>query len=291
MRSCFFGQCCTHCRLQRRNKRYAGGFQTASDAILLCMRLPFSLALLALLSIVATAYPQSGQRSFEVASVRPSQNEAGPDYNNQIAYSAAGFTARNVTLRRLVAEAWRTSRNQVIGPPWLDRNEYDVAARLPEGATTGDIPLMLRALLKDRFGLKVHDQARKMRVYQLTVAKGGPRIHPLQPDTAATPGPGFQFRGDMRAFAEYLAAQISIPIPASPSQPAIASGSQVPVLDKTGMEGVYAFSVDLRPDLNTDGFTAWKRILQDQLGLKLESGMADVPFVVVDDASKIPVAN
>jgi hypothetical protein len=42
---------------------------------------------------------------FDIASVKFSEHQAGPDYNNQLAFSPAGLTARNVTLRRLVAEA------------------------------------------------------------------------------------------------------------------------------------------------------------------------------------------
>ncbi len=68
--------------------------------LLLCLTLPAAITL--------------GQ-AFEVASVRPSQHPAGPDYNNQIVYTPAGFTARNTTLKRLIAEAWRLQLSQVIG--------------------------------------------------------------------------------------------------------------------------------------------------------------------------------
>jgi uncharacterized protein (TIGR03435 family) len=77
----------------------------------------------------------------------------------------------------------------------------------------------------------------------------------------------------------------------SPKVPARAGGSPIPVLDKTGLQGIYEFSVDLRPELGTDAFTAWKRALEDQLGLKIESRKADVAVVVVDDAAKIPTAD
>ena len=35
---------------------------------------------------------------------------------------------------------------------------------------------MLRALLEDRFKLKVHREIRQVPVYELTVAKGGPKL-------------------------------------------------------------------------------------------------------------------
>lgn len=255
------------------------------------MRTPRFIACFVLLNIAALAHPQSRQPSFDVASARPSQRERGPDDNNQINYSATGFTGRNVTLKRLVAEAWHCQLDQVIGPPWLDHNEYDIDTRLPSGAAKEQIPVMLRNLLFDRFGLKEHSETRSMRVYELTVAPGGPRIHPIQPESASTAGSGSTFRGDMRHFADLLAVQFAIPAPASPSVPVIGLGPPVPVLDKTGLVGIYEINVDVHPEVGTDGFTAWKRVLEDQLGLKIDSRKADVPVVVVDDAVKIPTAN
>lgn len=255
------------------------------------MRRQTLILLSGLLSIIAAARPQSQPPSFEVVSVRPSQHQVGPDYNNQITYSATEFTGRNVTLRRLVADAWHCQRNQVIGPAWLDRNEYDIAARLPDVATVEQIPLMLRGLLTGRFQLRSHSEDRPMRVYELTVAPGGPRIHPVGPGEATAPGAGLHFRGDMRQFADLLSVQISIPAPTSAEVPVIAGGPQMPVLDKTGLQGIFEFSVDLRPEIGADGFTFWKRVLEDQLGLKIETSKADVAFVVVDEAAKIPTAN
>jgi uncharacterized protein (TIGR03435 family) len=251
----------------------------------------FFTVLLVNIGVITLAQTQSTQQSFEVASVRPSQREVGPDYNNQIAYSPGGFTGRNVTLKRLLAEAWRCQLNQIIGPPWLDQSEYDIAARLPEGATNEQVPDMLRSLLFDRFHLKEHSETRQMRVYELTVAPIGPRIHPIQPGETTAAGPGFHFRGDMRQFADLLAIQFSIPAPTNPSEPVRAGGSPIPVLDMMELHGTYEFSVDLKPELGTDAFTAWKRALDEQLGLKIESVKTDVPVVVVDDATKMPTAN
>jgi uncharacterized protein (TIGR03435 family) len=249
------------------------------------------IALFLSLNLVPLARPQSSQPSFEVVTVRPSEHEVGPDYNNQITNSPAAFTGRNVTLKRLIAEAWRCQLNQVIGPSWLDRNEYDISARLPDGATSDQLPLMLRAFLADRFQLKEHDESREMRVYVLTVAQSGPRIHPIQPGDATPAGAGFHFRGDMRQFADLLAIQFSIPAPTSPTEPVRAGGPPIPVLDKTGLKGTYDFAVDMKPELGTDMFTAWKRALEDQLGLKIDSQKAGVPVVVVDNAAKVPTAN
>jgi uncharacterized protein (TIGR03435 family) len=60
---------------------------------------------------------------------------------------------------------------------------------------------VLRSLLSERFHLKQHGESRQMRVYELTVAPGGPKIQPAQPGSAMTGASGFHFRGDMRYFA------------------------------------------------------------------------------------------
>lgn len=256
------------------------------------MRLYLLFATLSMLSATTVSIAQAPRAAFEVASVRRSQQEVGPDYNNQISYSGGRFIGKNVTLKRLIAEAWHCQINQVAGPPWLDHNEYDIEARMPNGAGPAQVGPMLQSLLSERFHLKQHSETREMRVYELTVGKDGPKIHPAEPASADTSGGrGFHFRGDMRQFADLLALQFSIPAANDPSTPMRAGGTLIPVLDKTGLEGIYDFTVDQRPEPGTDAFTAWKRTLEDQLGLEIQSRKAAVPVVVVDDVDKVPTAN
>jgi len=243
--------------------------------LLLCLALPATVTL--------------GQ-AFEVASVRPSQHEVGPDYNNQFAYSATGLTARNATLKRLIAEAFHLQLNQISGPGWLDRNEYDIQARAASGNRQQMEP-MLRNLLTERFNLKEHRQTREMRVYVLAVSKSGARIHPASDGESPGPAGEFHFHGSMREFADLLAIKLSIPPAQDPGVPVRASGPPVPVLDKTGLPGVFDFRVNMQPELGTDAFTLWQRALQEQLGLQLENRKDNVETLVVDNASKMPTEN
>jgi uncharacterized protein (TIGR03435 family) len=140
--------------------------------------------------------------------------------------------------------------------------------------------------------LKEHSETREMRVYELTVGKGGPKVQPLKagaPEAAA--GSGFHFRGDMRQLADLLAVQFSMPAVSDPSTPVRAGGTMIPVLDKTGLQGIYDFTADIRPEPGTDAFTSWKRTLEDQLGLAIESRKDSVAVSVIDDADKAPTAN
>jgi uncharacterized protein (TIGR03435 family) len=254
------------------------------------MRLPHLITICALLTAAALAWCQPAEPVFDVASTRPSARTVGPDYNNQISWTSEGFTARNVTLRRLIADAWNLQLDQVIGPPWLDRNEYDIEARSAEGATRDQKPLMLQSLLADRFNLKQHSETRSMRVYELMVGKDGPKIKPVA-DGESHASAGFRFHGDMRQFADLLAVQFSIPAAENPNAPVRAGGPAIPVLDKTALDGIYDFSVDIHPELGADAFTSWQRVLDAQLGLRIESRKANVEVHVVDDAAKIPSAN
>jgi uncharacterized protein (TIGR03435 family) len=132
-----------------------------------------------------------------------------------------------------------------------------------------------------------------MRAYVLTTAPGGPKIQPLEsnPARASDTGPGFHFHGDMRQFADLLAVQFSIPAVADPNVPVRAGGPPIPVLDKTGLKGTYDFTANMRPEPGTDAFTAWKRVLSEQLGLAIDNTKGDVPVIVVDDIDQRPTEN
>ena len=243
--------------------------------------------LLALLSSVAWGQA----RRFEVVSAKASERVVGPDYNNQLVLSEAGMKATNATLRRLVAEAYRVQLNQIIGPNWIDQNEYDIEAKAGRVVDKRDLFLMLRTLLADRFGLKQHGETRNLRVFELVVDRGGPGIQPANGTEERRMEGGFHFRGDMRELADLIALQLNIPAPIDPSQPAIAAGPPTPVLDKTNLTGTYEFRVDLKPELGVDGLTIWQRLLPEQLGLRLNAGRGDVAVIVVDSASRVPTAN
>ena len=255
------------------------------------MRVLCVLISLALSGSLAVGQASTTAPAFDVASVKPSQHLVGADYNNQLSYSPNGIIARNVTLKRLVAEAYQLQLNQVLGPGWLDKNEYDIEARSAVVGTREQYALMLRSLVAERFKLTEHNEMREMRVYELVVGKSGSKIRPARDGEPPDAGAGFHFHGDIRRFADLLAVQLSIPAPDNPAEPARATTSPIPVLDKTGLPGVFDFSVDIHPELGTDMFTAWQRVLEDQLGLRIEGRKGNLPVLVVDEAARMPTEN
>jgi len=76
-----------------------------------------------------------------------------------------------------------------------------------------------------------------------------------------------------------------------PSTPSHATGDPIPVINKTGIAGIYDIGVDIKPDAGADTFTIWQRALRDQLGLKLESQKGAVAYLVVGHADRVPSGN
>jgi uncharacterized protein (TIGR03435 family) len=260
---------------------------------------------------------QESALRFEVASVK--RNNSG-DASAARRMQPGGTTFINVPLRQLIIGAYGVQPFQVLGgPAWLASERYDINARA-EGAPTPDqMNLMLRSLLADRFKLVVHTEQRDMPIYSLVKARDdgqlGPAMTPTTidcaasgrgrgapPPPAAAPRAGGPPPGPL-AGCRVMIAPGRLELTGQPvSQLASLLGNQVgrPVFDKTGITGGYDFVLSFLPDAGRGGpvgppppgapplppidpdapslFTA----LQEQLGLKLESGRGPVEVVVID---------
>jgi uncharacterized protein (TIGR03435 family) len=219
---------------------------------------------------------------FEVVSVKPVGRTVGPDYNNQFLFSGSGLSAKHATVRRLVAEAFRVQMNQVLGPQWMDELEFKLEARTSSPVTRQQMAPMLRAMLEERFGLKQHTEMREMRAFELVVDPKGLKINGDEL--------GGNFRGEMRALADLIAVQVTILSQTEASKPGLATGPPAPVLDRTGLEGIYSLDINLQPEAGLDVLTLWQRLLP-KFGLKLNSRKAPVTVVVIDSALRVPIQN
>jgi uncharacterized protein (TIGR03435 family) len=248
------------------------------------------LLLLPLLAAAALAQP-----AFEVASIKPN---AANDNRVMIGMAPGGrFTATGVNLRILIMQAFNVRDHQITGlPGWALADRYDVNAKAEGGVDRipqDQFRLMLQALLKDRFQLKFHNETKEMQVYDLVVGKDG---HKLKPNTA-----GGENQQMMRMGRGQLSAT-GITVAGLAQQLTSALGRTV--IDKTGLTGQFDFTLEFTPEAAHGGmpglpppppgtitgtdaggptiFTA----VQEQLGLKLESGKGPVPLLVVDSVSK-----
>jgi uncharacterized protein (TIGR03435 family) len=129
---------------------------------------------------------------FEVASVKPSPPPTGNGIMRRIGQPDPGMVNYgDFTLKMLISKAYGVKDFQVSGPDWLGSLGYDVVAKVPAGVPAEQVPLMLQALLAERFKLALHRESKTIDVYALVVGKGGPKLKESDPaELAADPGRG-----------------------------------------------------------------------------------------------------
>jgi uncharacterized protein (TIGR03435 family) len=125
----------------------------------------------------APALPQ-----FEVASVRPSGPTAPEAMKLGVHIDGARMSCNYFSLTDLIRFAYQVKQYQVTGPDWLASDRFDIAATLPAGSKQDQTRDMMKALLLDRFQLKVHTEKKDFPVYALTVAKSGLKMKESAPD-------------------------------------------------------------------------------------------------------------
>lgn len=241
-------------------------------------QLMFALKFIA--AIVCLA-PLPAQVAFEVASVRPSAPGSGM---MAIRIAPGGrLTAIGTTIRPLIMKAYGVRDFQIQGATdWMYSQRFDISAK-PDGDVADDkVLLMLQSLLADRFHLKIHRETKETQVYLLTVGKNGPKL------TAADPveNGGVRIRG-----IGHLAGVSATTLQLAEGLSDIALNGRHfldrPVLDRTGLAGVYNFSLEWTPEGAPDSFgPSIFTATQDQLGLKLETQRAPVDILVIDRLEK-----
>jgi bla regulator protein BlaR1 len=267
----------------------------------------------------------SPSQTFEVASVRPwklvddNSREArflanGVDPGSTL-FTPTGtgrFTASAMTLRGLIAAAYGLRPDRVSGgPDWVATERFSIEAKAEEGAMRpGEVSVrfeqlraMLRALLEDRFGLKIHHESKELAVYALTVTRGGPKLQKTTRDcTAVSTGPGdcHSFRGGPRAGLIGQAADMA------DLAGMLTFVTDRPVVDRTGIKGLFDMKIgpwnpfvngvpDGAGQGNGDGggpidFNTLPTIftlLPDTFGLKLDATKAPLDMIVIDAARRL----
>ena len=241
---------------------------------------------------IASRFP-GPEQSFEVASVKA--NRSGRlqwDFDSP----PGRVVGTNVLLRDLIRFAYFIYGGEwdlrIAGPDWIKTARFDIDATTPGQVPVDRAMSMLRHLLAQRFGLKVHYENREHPVYALVVARNDRRLGPqLKPNaidcsTLTAPPPIDSDRpicGNRGAPGRLQGGGLSM------QQLALhlASAAGRTVIDETGL-GKAGFDYDLRwsPDpANLDGpsiFTA----IEEQLGLKLVPRTGEVEVLVIDSISE-----
>lgn len=135
--------------------------------------------------------------TFEVASVKPSAPVPpsgrvyfGPPRGGPGTPDPGQITWTYATLRALLMTAYDVKGYQISGPAWLASERYDIAAKVPAGATQEQVDVMWQNLLLERFGLRLHHESKEFKVEELVVAKGGPKLKETAQDPTAPLPPG-----------------------------------------------------------------------------------------------------
>lgn len=127
--------------------------------------------------------------AFEVATIKPAiplQEQAmSGKMHVGVNWDKARVDIGGMSLLDLIAMAYKVKPHQVNGPDWLNIDRFDILATLPTGATKEQMPEMLQALLKERFKLSFHKEAKEHQIYALIVGKGGVKLKESPPDPEA----------------------------------------------------------------------------------------------------------
>jgi uncharacterized protein (TIGR03435 family) len=122
--------------------------------------------------------PPAARAAFDVATIKLNAGSTSGARTQPL--PGGRLHVENQSLRALIKTAYRVLDWQISGGPgWIDSEHYDIEAK-----ADGNPPLlaivgpMLRALLEDRFGLKVHRETRQLPVFALSAVKKGLKIQP-----------------------------------------------------------------------------------------------------------------
>jgi len=183
----------------------------------------------------------------------------------------------NITVRGLIRKAYGLQVYPLSagGSDPLSTDRYDIVAKASGDASDEQTMRMLQALLEDRFRLKLHRETKELPVYALLTGKSGPKFHEVNDDgTAAEMGGRSGYR--------ITAHHISMTALASTLNGYVGS----PVLDMTGLTGIYDLNLEFTSDesltANSADAPSISTAVQEQLGLKLEARKGPVEVVVID---------
>lgn len=265
---------------------------------------------------------------FEVASVRPAAPAGQQQVNVGLRLDGSQARIASYSIGEYIAMAYRVRPPQVSGPDWIANDRYDINAKLPEGATSSQIPEMLQSLLASRFGLKIHHEKRDLPVYALVTGKGPLKLKEAPADASSGEAPkgvvnlaasgsvngvsinlgngsGFSFAND-----RFEATKVSMETFAR----VLERYMDRPVLNLTELKGNYDLSLNLTPEdyrimliragMNS-GVVLPPQVLRlvegnspeslfealQQVGLKLDARKSPLDVIVIDQVNKASTDN
>jgi len=235
-----------------------------------------SLTAVVCLCVAAMAY---GQESFEVASIKPHPGEI--TFSADPAVKGNRLTGTASTLLDMMTVAYHVRYDQISGAPgWAKSEPYDLEASAgPAAITREQMRTMLQTLLADRFQLRVHRETREVAMYALVVGKGGPKMREWSA--------GEEPKGQISADGSGMHMEVCKGTMAQLAERLAGNGAGRPVIDRTGLAGIYCYKLDWVNDPGAESeLPSLFGALEGQLGLKLEQAKGPGEFIVIDHAER-----
>ncbi len=243
---------------------------------------------------------------FAVASIKPNKTNCCVSGG----VGNGGSSNTDVTLKMLIATAYRVQEFQIYGGPgWIGSDRFDVEAKAENPkADFDELRLMLQSLLEDRFRLKLHRETKESPVYALVAAKGGPKIK-LSADQASSsdvngPSPPGATGPNHGAFRFGPGSMIGNAVTLGLFTRLLSQRLDRLVIDRTNLGGRFDIQLQWTPGIGESPvdpggnaippadpsrpsiFTA----IQEQLGLRFEPAKGPVEVLVIDHVEQ-PTAN
>ena len=254
--------------------------------------------LFALLSVSSMAQTPAVSKSFVIADVHTSPFTSNPFMHGNSIQGDRYFLTQ-ATMVDLIATAYGVDAANVNGgPTWLERDRYDIRAKVPPRTTQDDVKLMLRSLLADRFHLVVKTGTAPMPTYILSAGPGKPKMTesegdgegaciPLPPPQNPPPG--------APSYITVNCKHLTMAALADTLHNFAGGYLDQPVVDETNLEGAWDFTIKWtgRGQLEkqgADGISIFAAV-EKQLGLKLELKTAPRPVFQVASVDETPTPN
>jgi uncharacterized protein (TIGR03435 family) len=267
--------------------------------------------------------PANDAMRFEVASIRL---DKGPFRTPSFALSSddwfrdpngrfhADFSV--VTYIEFAYKLWLTGEQRRVmlagAPGWVSTDRYAIEATAPLNATKDQYREMMKALLAERFGLKIHFEDKEMPVLEMVLIKPGvpgPKLIPHEKGPAcdakptpevypsmcysfsAMPKDGHVLFGSRGTSMELIGKSLA------------STGGNTgeigrPVVDRTGLTGRWDFTLEVAmsfggkaaPDAPAPEGPTLLEAMQEQLGVRLKPAK-DIISVPVVDHIELPSEN
>jgi uncharacterized protein (TIGR03435 family) len=239
--------------------------------------------------VTAQVSAQPGSQSpspFASVSITP-KGTAAPDaiLRTRISQHNGDAEFENQSLKDLLRIAFGVDRSQISGgPDWIGSNLYDMTITAGKTLHGNEFRQEFQQLLADRFKLAFHRELRPLPVYELVIESSGSKLI----EEAHGNHQSSHFNADN---GNVSASGVTIKQLVDFLQPQVGR----PVVDKTGLNGTYDFSLTVENWQRTrklihgsdPGIDALMRTLSEQLGLELKPANDPVEVLVIDQAEPV----